>query len=80
MNKKGFLVFGIIIGMFLGVNWSRLTTVYRLSCDTSKYGWMWTTQERFDKEGFTCRNNENQKIQKETDINMIRQIVTLELL
>ena len=69
----------LIIGLTLGMVLAEYTTVYRMSCDTTKYGWMWTNQKRFSSEGFTCLNNENQQIRRETHPYIIYQMIKLEI-
>ena len=74
MRYLNILFLGLIIGVILA---PRLT-VYRASCDTTKYGWMWATQSRFDKEGFKCKDS-NQVIEKESSGYMILQVLKIEL-
>ena len=69
----------VIVGLVLGLSLAEYTTIYRVNCDVSKYGWMWGSQKRFPLEEFTCRNNENQQVQRETDLGTVWQIIKLEM-
>lgn len=69
----------IILGIFSGLWLSEYTSVYRLSCDKTKFGYEWTTQSRLRKEPFICKDS-NQVIERETDLYMIYQIIKLELI
>jgi len=68
-----------ILGVIVGISASPYLAVYRVSCDTQKYGWMWGTQARFDSEGLTCRGNENQQVQREKSPYMVLQTIALEI-
>lgn len=69
----------LLIGIIIGIDLNQTTTIYRMSCNTDKYGWMWGSQKRFDKEGHTCKGNEKQQVQREYNLYMIYQVVKLEL-
>jgi hypothetical protein len=77
MNKlKLTLLF--LFGISLGIYLSEFTSVYRLTCDSTKYGWEWTTQHRLDREPFICRDS-NQLIEREKNPYMISQLIYLEI-
>lgn len=54
------LLTGIVIGLFV----AGYTTVYRRSCDTTRYGFSWTTQRGLDRHPFQCKDS-NQVIERE---------------
>jgi len=68
-----------LVGIALGLILSEYTTVYRMSCDTARFGWMWTNQKKFSENGFTCLHNEGQQVVRETSPYMIYQTIILEL-
>lgn len=71
-----------LTGMIIGLILSDYTTVYRMSCDTTKYGWMWASKNRFDKEifidGHSCKDS-HQEIVRETSLYMIYQVIKQEM-
>ena len=73
------ILLGTLAGFAIGLCTSQYTTIYRLSCDTNKYGWMWTNAKRLQEEPFVCRYNEGQRIERETNSYMIYQTIKNEV-
>ncbi len=70
MRYSLILVLGIVLGLFLAEH----TTVYRMSCDMTKYSWTWRTQYALSIQSFKCKDS-NQIIERETNPYMIIQMI-----
>lgn len=68
----------IICAFCLGAIITPNLIIYRMSCDTSKFGWQWASQRRFERDGFICKDS-NQRIEREVNTYMILQTIKLEL-
>ena len=75
-----YIIVGLLMFM-LGMTVNKYSTVYRISCDTTKYGWMWGTASTAIQEenGFQCLGT-NQVIMREESAYMKAQVIALELL